>query len=183
MSAPSSPFPPSQLRAVPVLDLAAEEALLGGVLWRRVVGFWIDLLLIGLLVVLLWAGLMALGLPTLGLSWMALAGLPAVPPLYHFLSLLRSAAATPGQRLLGLTVRRIEDFSRPDAADALVSVLGFYATLALGTIWLGIALFTRQHRAVHDMLAGLVVVRRRGLAALTPPGGVWNMANGGKVGA
>lgn len=163
------------------LGLAEEEALIGGVLWRRVVGFWLDCVLIALLCLALWTALLAFGVLTLGLGFALLGSVAAVPPLYHFLSLLRRTAATPGQALLGLTVRRVEDLSRPDAADALVSVLCFYATLALGTIWLGVALFTTRHRAVHDMLSGLVVVRRRGLAALTPTAGGWNMRPGGKT--
>lgn len=175
MSVPNWPPNPASLAA----DLGTEEALLAGVLWRRMLGFWVDLLLIGLLVAFLWAGMVALGVLTLGFGLLFLGALPAVPPLYHVLFLLREAAATPGQALFGLTVRRVEDLGRPGLGAALLSVLGFYATLALGAIWLGIALFTRHHRTAHDLLAGLVVVRRRGLAALTPRAGVWNMPPGG----
>lgn len=172
MSAPASgPAPrPAGLSLSPRSSLspAAEEALLAGVLWRRLVGFWIDGVLIVLLCVVLWTALLGLGVLTLGLGFALFGALAAVPPLYHFLFLLRPAAATPGQAALGLTLRRIEDFSRPDAADALVWVLGFYATLALGTVWFAIALFTPRHRALHDMIPGLVMLRRRALGSRFP---------------
>ena len=87
-----------------------------------------------------------------------------------------SLSATPGQALLGLVVRRNDDLGRPDLLEALISVVGFYVTLALGAIWLIVALVTRRHRTVHDLLAGLVVVR---VDALTPAGPAWNMAAGG----
>jgi uncharacterized RDD family membrane protein YckC len=111
-------------------------------------------------------------LPLLGL-------LPAVPPLYHFLSLASRLSATPGQALLGLRVRRNGDLGRPDMLEALVSVVGFYVTLALGAIWLAIALATTRHRTLHDLVAGLVVVRTDALSALTAPDGDWNMGHGG----
>ena len=37
-----------------------------------------------------------------------------------------------------------------------------------------IVLFTVRKRALHDMISGLVLVRRR---ALTPPSGYWNNAD------
>jgi len=42
----------------------------------------------------------------------------------------------------------------------------FYVTLMTGVIWMAVALFTARHRAIHDMISGLVVIRTR---ALTPP--------------
>ena len=50
----------------------------------------------------------------------AAAALPAVPFLYHFLSLLRPASATPGQALMGLTVRRDPDLGPPTGLQALI---------------------------------------------------------------
>ena len=39
-------------------------------------------------------------------------------------------------------------------------MVGFYVTLALGAVWLVVALLTTRHRTLHDLLSGLVVVRR-----------------------
>jgi uncharacterized RDD family membrane protein YckC len=159
------------------------EWLTRGVPGRRILGFLVDLLLIGVLLAGLWTGLFMFGLLTLGLGFPLLGLLPAVPPLYHFLFLASPLSATPGQALLGLVVRRDADLGRPDVLEALVSVAGFYVTLALGAIWLVVALLTTRRRALHDLVAGLVVVRTDALAELTPPltppGAAWNMRSGG----
>ena len=159
---------------------AMDEWLTGGVLPRRVLAFLLDLLLIGVLVAALWAGFLLFGLLTLGLGFPLLGLLPAVPPLYHFLSLASPLSATPGQAMLGLVVRRNDDLGRPDVLEALISVIGFYVTLALGAILLVVALVTTRRRTLHDMAAGLVVVRTDGLTPpLTPGAAAWNMGAGG----
>jgi uncharacterized RDD family membrane protein YckC len=149
------------------------------VLTRRVFGLLLDLLLIGVIVAGLWTGLFLFGMLTLGLGFPLIGLLPAVPPLYHFLFLASPLSATPGQALLGLVVRRNSDFGRPDVLEALVSVVGFYVTIVLGAVWLVVALLTTRRRTVHDMVAGLVVVRADALASLTPPGGSWTMRSEG----
>ena len=160
----------------------AEYWLTRGVPMLRVLGFLVDLLLISVIVAALWAGLFLFGLLTLGLGFPLLALLPAVPPLYHFLFLAGPMSATPGQSLLGLVVRRNDDLGRPDVLEALVSVIGFYVTLALGAIWLAAALLLPRGRTLHDLAAGLVVVRADALAAAAPLTGAetpWNMRAGG----
>jgi uncharacterized RDD family membrane protein YckC len=159
---------------------AIDEWLTGGVLPRRMLAFLVDLLLIAVLVAGLWAGLFLFGLLTLGLGFPLLGLLPAVPPLYHFLFLASPLSATPGQSLMGLVVRRNTDLGRPDVLEALVSVVGFYATLALGAVLLVVALASTRRRTLHDMASGLVVVRTDGLTPpLTPGGAAWNMGPGG----
>ena len=53
--------------------------------------------------------------------------LPVVPFCYHLLFLAARHRATPGQALLGLTVRRDDDLGPPTALQALVFTLVFYA--------------------------------------------------------
>ncbi len=160
-----------------------DDWLTHGVPSRRIVALLVDLLLITLIAAALWAGLFLFGLLTLGLGFPLLALLPAVPPLYHFLFLASPLSATPGQALMGLVVRRNDDLGRPDVLEALVSVVGFYVTLALGAIWLVAALLTTRRRTLHDLVAGLVVVRSDALASMLPPlttpQGGWNMRSGG----
>jgi uncharacterized RDD family membrane protein YckC len=171
-------WPPS-----PPTGALVDDWLTRGVLTRRVFALLIDLLLIGVIVAALWTGLFLFGMLTLGLGFPLLGLLPAVPPLYHFLFLASPLSATPGQALLGLVVRRNSDFGRPDVLEALVSVVGFYVTIVLGAVWLVVALLTTRRRTIHDIVAGLVVVRTDALASLTPPltppGGPWNMGSGG----
>lgn len=152
-----------------------EDALLRDVLGRRIAAFLVDAVLLGLICAVLWVALFGFGVLTLGLGMPLLALLPLAPLAYNWLALMGPAAATPGQALLGLTVRRDADLATPDAFAALVWALAFYATVALGAIWLAFALVSRRHRALHDVLSGLVVVRAK---ALTDGPGFANMPGG-----
>ncbi len=146
-----------------------------GVMSRRCLAWLIDVLLIAMLIWVLWWVLMLFGLLTLGLGWGAMGILPFVPFCYHFFFLLTHASATPGQRIVGLTVRRNEDLGPPTGLQALLAVLMFYLTMATSGLLLVVALFTIRHRTLHDLVSGLVVVR---VQALTAPGGGWNMYGG-----
>jgi uncharacterized RDD family membrane protein YckC len=158
--------------STPYLD---DQFLTGGVVSRRCVAWVIDVFLIAILLLVLWWLLLMFGLLTFGLGWGAMSILPFVPFCYHFFSLLGAASATPGQRMMGLTVRRNYDFGPPTGLQAFLSVLGFYLTLATSGLLLVFALFTIRHRTLHDLVSGLVVLR---VQALTTPGGGWNMSGG-----
>jgi uncharacterized RDD family membrane protein YckC len=159
----------------PYLD---DDFLTGGVMFRRCVAWVFDAFLIVVLVWVLWWILVMFGLLTLGLGFGAMSILPFVPFAYHFLSLLGASSATPGQQMTGLTVRRHLDLGPPTGLQALASVLVFYLTLATSGLLLVVALFTRQHRTLHDLVSGLVVVRVRAMRTLTETGPGWNMPGG-----
>jgi uncharacterized RDD family membrane protein YckC len=145
-----------------------------GVRTRRIVAWFIDLLLIGLIVAGLWFVLLLFGLLTLGLGFPLMGMLPFIPFCYHFL-FVAGSGATPGQQAMGLAVRRNDDLGPPAAVQALVFTLVFYVTLALTGLLLLISLFTIRKRTLHDIASGLVVVRTR---ALTSSFGSWNMQGG-----
>ena len=144
----------------PYLD---DGLLTDGVMSRRCVAWAFDFVLIAMLVWVLWWILAMFGVLTLGLGFGAMGILPFVPFAYHLLSLLGSASATPGQQMMGLTVRRDYDFGPPTALQALISVGVFYLTLATSGLLLLVALFTVRHRTLHDLLSGLVVVPNQGV--------------------
>jgi uncharacterized RDD family membrane protein YckC len=152
-----------------------DDYLTAGVMSRRCVAWVIDVVLIALLIAVLGWVLFMFGLLTFGLGWGAMSVLPFVPFCYHFFSLLSVASATPGQRMVGLTVRRNDDLGPPTGLQAFLSVLCFYLTLATSGLLLVVALFTIRHRTLHDLVSGLVVVR---VEALTAQGGGWNMYSG-----
>lgn len=165
----------SQSRPFP--DDAFEAALTWHVLRRRMAAAVIDLFLCGLA-----AGLFILfgvlfGLLTLGFGFGILALLPAIPVLYNWL-FVAGLSATPGQRAMGLVVRRDADLGPPDGIQALVWALGFALTLMFtgGLLWLAVVLFTLRKRALHDIASGLVVVRAEALTGAAPS---WNMRHGG----
>ena len=145
-------------------SLPSDDALTEGVIARRIAAWFCDAVLIGLLLVVLWVLLMALGVATLGLAFPMLGLLPLVPFFYNTLFPLSGLSATPGQCLFGLIVRRNVDFGRPLPVQAVGWTLLFYLTLATGVVWLAVALITVRRRTLHDLLSGLVVVRRQALA-------------------
>ena len=136
------------------------RGFIAGVMSRRCFAWLIDAVLIGLIVGVLWVLLLLFGLLTLGLGFGAMAILPAVPFLYHFVSLLRLVQRHAGAGLLGLTVRRDEDLGPPTGLQALIFTVVFYLTLATSGLLLLVALFTVRHRTLHDLASDLVVVRR-----------------------
>jgi uncharacterized RDD family membrane protein YckC len=159
--------------------------MLAGVLSRRCLGWLTDLLLVAVLVGTLWSSLLLLGLLTFGLGWWLFGLVPLLPFAYHCLFLTGSLSATPGQALFGLVVRRDDDLGPPSLAQAVISTLVFYLTLATSGLLLLVALFTQRKRTLHDLASGLVVVRRRAwhdwvsaTGALTGGAGSWNMPPG-----
>lgn len=157
------------------LSMIEDDLLTRGVLTRRLLGWCVDIFLVAVLVAACWTTGLVFGLMTLGLGMPLLGLLPLVPLAYHTLFLASPLSATPGQALFGLRVRRNDDMGPPSFAQAVVSTLIFYLTLATSGLLLLVALFTVRKRTLHDLLSGLVVVRDR---ALTPPVGFWNMPDG-----
>lgn len=145
--------------------MVRDEDFTDGVLTRRVLALFLDILFVAILFIPICAILALFGVLTFGVGFGAMAILPAIPFLYHFLSLLRRSSATPGQAAMGLTVRRDSDLGPPDALQALLFTAIFYLTMATSGLLLLVALFTTRHRTLHDMASDLVVVRRRALDA------------------
>ncbi len=153
-------------------DAITADYLTGGVLFKRALAWLIDLALIAILVWVLWWVLALFGILTLGIGFGAMAILPWVPFLYNYLSLLSGVSATPGQQIMGLTVRRNMDLGPPGPLQALIYVLLYYLTLATTGLLLLVALFTPRHRTLHDLATGLVVVRTDAMESLTARRGI-----------
>jgi uncharacterized RDD family membrane protein YckC len=149
-----------------------------GVRRRRCIAWVIDAVLIAILVWALWWVMFLFGIITLGIGFGAMLLLPAVPFCYNLLSLLAARSATPGQQMLGLTVRRNDDLGPPTGLQALISTILYDLTLATSGLLLLIALFTVRKRTLHDLVSGLVVVRVRAMDALTAGPEPWNMYGG-----
>ena len=142
------------------VPMVRDEDFLVGVLTRRCFAFLLDFVVISVILGVLWVLLFLFGLLTLGLGFGAMVALPAVPFLYHLLCLLRPSSATFGQGMMGLTVRRDEDLGPPDLLRAFIFTVTFYLTVATSGLLFLVALFTVRNRTLHDLLSGLVVVRR-----------------------
>lgn len=70
--------------------------------------------------------------------------------------LFTSLSATVGQRVMGFRVRRVADPTRHIAIPA--AYLRYTVKLFLGVISFFTMSFSRQQRAIHDMVAGSIVI-------------------------
>lgn len=146
----ANPVIPDPLRAPQYFD---------GVLWKRVFGYLIDLMVIVLVLALLYIPAAFIGLLSFGALWPALTlGLALVPLLYHTLLIGGPRSATLGMRLFGVEVL-VRNGARPDFVRAAALTLLFYLSIML-TTWLilVIALFNREKRTLHDFVCNTMVV-------------------------
>lgn len=139
---------------------AAAPELYAGLVPRRCFAYLIDVVIIAILGLVLAFALSIVGVLSFGLlSPLVVIILTLWPLLYHCL-FLAIRGATPGMRLLDLEVR---DWSGKaiEPAQAVLVIALFYVSVSL-TAWLVllVVLFTDKSRALHDILANTLVVRR-----------------------
>jgi len=131
-----------------------------GVLWRRVLAYCFDLVVITFIMAVVWVVFAILSL----ISFMLLA--PILWPLFAFIPVVYSTlliggprSATYGMRLFDLEVRAWNG-DRPGYLQAGLKTILFYLTAGLTfCLMLVVALFNPRHRTVHDFLAGTLVIR------------------------
>jgi uncharacterized RDD family membrane protein YckC len=130
---------------------------LAGVRTRRVMAVCVDFVLVSLLVMVVW--LVALVM-TLGLAIFFLPPLwPIVAFFYNGLSVSGRHMATPGMRLMDLEMRMDDDGARVPFINAAVQAVLFYVSWFFPPIFL-VSLIDAEKRCLHDILAGVVIVRR-----------------------
>jgi uncharacterized RDD family membrane protein YckC len=148
---------------------SADMALTSGITGRRLGGWLVDAILVGVVMTALSMALWILGFITFGLGWFLLGGLWVIPVAYVFGFVASPAQATPGQSIAGLRVVRDDDLGRPSPAQALVYAVGYAVTMSAGMIWLLAAFFTRRARCLHDIVAGVAVLRADALGLAPAP--------------
>ena len=136
--------------------LDPDPTRLRGLLWRRMFGYAVDVVLISII-----SSLIAL------IAWPLWPVVFTLIPLaYHSLQIGGPRSATFGQRLFGVEVRRL-DGGRPSLLQAVVQTVLFYVTVMMLTPFvLLVAVFNRRRRALHDILAGTLTLRRSDLPEL-----------------
>lgn len=139
---------------------SAAPQLYAGVVVRRSLAYLVDVCVIAVLGLCLGFVLSVAGFLTFGLiTPLAVIALALWPLAYHSF-FLASRGATPGMRLFDLELR---DWTGKAAEplQAILQIILFYVTVGL-TAWLVLflVLFTERNRALHDILAGTLVVRR-----------------------
>lgn len=146
----------------------ARSSLVGartqGVLSRRVLAYLVDVVVIGVLVVLFGILIGVAGVVTLGLGWALYAVLvPGTALLYSAVTVGGHGTGTFGMRLAGLSAVDAATGEPVGFLIAGVHALLFYVgigTLLLLLLDIVISFARTDRRLGHDLLAGLIVVRR-----------------------
>ncbi len=141
--------------ATPTKALRADA--LAGVRTRRMVAVCLDLVLVSLLVALVWTASIVL---TLGLALFILPPLyPIVAFFYNGLTVSGAKMATPGMRAMDLEMRMDESGQRVPFVNAAAQAVLFYVSWFFPPVFL-VSLIDSEKRCLHDILAGVVIVRR-----------------------
>jgi uncharacterized RDD family membrane protein YckC len=142
-------------------DPATAPELFEGVLTRRVVAFFIDLMAMGAMILAF--GLIGLiaGFLTFGLAWVALVFVvPAVIVLYYGATLGSSKRATLGMQMMDIVLTP----TRGQPLDGWMAII--HAAVFWLTTWISwplsllFALFTPRRQMIHDLVTGTLMVRR-----------------------
>ena len=141
-------------------DPVQQPELFDGVIFKRVIAFVIDAIIISLLTVAAYVVVALLGIVTLGLAWL-LFGLvfPAVGLGYNAITIGGKNSATLGQRMMGLEVRMWFGGKVTPLIAAFHALLFWFSLVVFCPILLW-ALFDLRKRCLHDILAGVVVLNR-----------------------
>jgi uncharacterized RDD family membrane protein YckC len=130
---------------------------LAGVRTRRILAVCIDLVLVSFLVAALWIISIVL---TFGLALFFLPPLyPFVAFFYNGLTVSGPRMATPGMRAMDLEMRMSDDGARVPFVNAAVQAVLFYVSWCFPPIFL-VSLVDAEKRCLHDIIAGVVIVRR-----------------------
>lgn len=142
--------------------------LYDGILWRRAIGYLVDVVVLSILMICAWIALGLLTVLSLGLLFpVKIIALAVLPVAYHTY-FIGNGGATPGMRFMDVEVRTWLG-RRPDYVQAFLMTVMFYASVAItGWLILLFALFNDRHRTAHDFLSGTLGVRHSRLAAADP---------------
>jgi uncharacterized RDD family membrane protein YckC len=146
----------SGLREPVFVEPQLPAVALASVRTRRIVALGLDLILVSILSLSLWLALLFL---TFGLSLLILPPLfPAVAFFYNGLTISGYRMATPGMRAMDLEMR-LTSGARVPFLNAAVHAVLFYVSTMFPPVFL-VSLVSANKRCLHDMLAGVVVIRR-----------------------
>jgi uncharacterized RDD family membrane protein YckC len=150
-------------------DPLARPDYYDSVILRRSAAFVIDCVIVTLLMLVLYVVVFIFGILTLSLGFVLFPLLALVPLAYWALLMGGPFSATLGMRLMDIELRSWSG-ERPNLLQGLVMAAGLYATWMFTSGLLLLAVFFNpRRRAVHDYLAGGVVVRRLPALAVTVP--------------
>ncbi|MGB7260002.1 MAG: RDD family protein [Pseudolabrys sp.] len=154
-------------------DAAANPELFEGVLARRVVAFFIDVVIIAIPIVFAWVFIFAFGLVTLGLGWALFWLIPPASVIwalgYFGMTLGGPRSASLGMRVMDLEMRTWYGAPAYFVLGAVHAVIFWLSVSTLTPFILLVCFFNQRRRLLHDILLGTVVInnaaRAQGLRA------------------
>ena len=130
---------------------------LAGVRTRRILAVCVDFVLVSFVVLALWIVSIVL---TFGFALFFLPPLwPFVAFFYNGLTVSGPRMATPGMRAMDLEMRMHDTGARVPFVNAAVQAVLFYVSWCFPPILL-VSLVDGEKRCLHDIIAGVVIVRR-----------------------
>lgn len=140
---------------------ATDPALFEGVLTRRVFAFMIDWLIMGAIMILLFIVAIMAGVITFGLAWFAIPFISPIAMILYYLATLGSAnRATIGMRFCDLVMTPTRETSLSSGVALLHAVLYYVSVSILTPFILVVGLFTSRRQMLHDLVMGVLIVRR-----------------------
>ena len=154
-------------------DPVTNPELFEGVLFRRVVAFIIDLIVIALPLMLTTIVIFVFGLLTLGLGWalfwLLSPGSVIWALFYYGLTLGSPASATLGMRAMGIEMRTWYGGPLYFVLGAVHAVIFWVSVSMLTPFILLVGLFNGRRRLLHDMLVGTVLINNPARSASLRP--------------
>lgn len=143
-------------------DPAVSPELFEGVLARRLVAFFIDLVIVVVPIMLAALFILLFGLITFGLGWVLFWLLSPAAVIwalcYYGLTLGSAASATIGMRVMDLEMRTWYGAPAYFVLGAVHAVVYWVTISALTPFILLVGFFNERRRLLHDMIVGTVVI-------------------------
>jgi len=150
-------------------DPIANPELITGVLSRRLVAFFIDVIIIAVPVVAAAIFIFLFGIVTLGLGWLLFWLLSPASVIwalaYYGLTMGSAASATIGMRAMDIEIRTWYGAPAYVLLGAVHAVVYWVTISVLTPLILLVGLFNTRRRLLHDMLVGTVVINNPARAA------------------
>ena len=150
-------------------DPAANPDLFEGVLSRRLVAFFIDVIIIAVPVMAAAIFIFLFGIVTLGLGWMLfwlLSPASVVWALaYYGMTMGSAASATIGMRAMAIEIRTWYGAPAYFVLGAVHGIVYWVSVSVLTPFILLVGLFNTRRRLLHDILVGTVLINNPARAA------------------
>jgi len=150
-------------------DPAANPELFEGVLSRRLLAFFIDVIIIAVPVMAAAIVIFLFGIVTLGLGWMLfwlLSPASVVWALaYYGMTMGSAASATIGMRAMAIEIRTWYGAPAYFVLGAVHAIVYWVSVSVLTPFILLVGLFNTRRRLLHDILVGTVLINNPARAA------------------